>query len=171
MVYALEMFFDKRSENKILEYFKKSKYLTDVKSVPHITLAIFNDINIEKSNNKLRNFCLDNKKFNLYFSNLGLFTAPNPCIFLSPVATEKLLNLNKEIYNIFSEYSTDGFEYYKPCNWVPHCAVDITKDKDDIINSLNYFLKEFKPFEVTIEKIAFVEITKPVRRLKSFELQ
>ena len=133
MAYALEMFFDCDSEKKILGYFNKlkelgiSSYLADLNSLPHITLGIFNDIEPKESFSALKELCAETEKFRLILPSVGVFTHPKPCVFLSPVVTAALLDFHRKTSEKFSFLNCEGFEYYFPGNWVPHCAVDIKR--------------------------------------------
>ncbi len=172
MVYALEMFLDEQTEQKIMNYFQKikdlgiSSYLIDVDSRPHITIGCFHDIHVERANEILKQYCSMLAQFTLTFPSIGVFTFPSPCVFLAPVVTSKLLELHKDLHRVFNFCSSQGFEYYLPDSWVPHCAVDISTDISSICKSTEFLLNEFRAFEGKVTNMAWVEITKPVKRLE-----
>ncbi|WP_346868905.1 hypothetical protein [Clostridium sp. UBA5119] len=67
MKYAIELYFDKETEEKIIKLVKgiaregiSEKYL-EWKTRPHITIAIFNDIDIEKCDKLLKEIAKDTK--------------------------------------------------------------------------------------------------------------
>lgn len=177
MVYALEMFFDPNTEQKVMKYFTDIKesginsYLVDVDSRPHITVGCFNDIDVPRANDALKNYCKKLEKFTVGFSSLGIFTYPKFCVFLSPVNTKELLILHKDMHKTFDFCTAEGFEYYLPGSWVPHCAVDITDDINVMRRSSDYLLNNFKPFEAEVTNVGWVETTQPVKRLERFYLR
>lgn len=126
MVYALEMFFEKPGEDIIMEYWlrfkdeKISTYLLDVDSRPHVTVGCFNNIDIERCSAKLQDFCKANKKLQLIFPSVGVFTKPKPCVFLAPVVTNDLLDIHNKLFEVFRGCDYSGFEFYIKDNWVPH---------------------------------------------------
>ncbi|MCL2773990.1 MAG: 2'-5' RNA ligase family protein [Oscillospiraceae bacterium] len=176
MDYALEMFFDKSTEQKILNYFTDikelniSSYMIDVDARPHITIGCFKDIDIIRANDVLKNYCAILENFKVKLDSIGIFTHPKACVFLAPIVTERLLELHKSLHKEFDFCSVQGFEYYLPDAWVPHCAVDISSDIDVVRRSAEYLMKSFQPFEAEITNIGWVELTKPVKRLERFEL-
>lgn len=177
MVYAIEMFFDNESEKKITSYFYKFKelgistYLLDVDSRPHVTIGVFNDIDVKKSTDVLEKYCTILQKFTLKMSSVGVFPYPKPCVFFAPVITEKLIDLHKDMHKTFDFCNVKGFEYYLPDVWVPHCAVDISTDINVVCKSTDYILRNYIPFDVIVKEIGWIEISKPVKRLECFELR
>ena len=177
MVYAIEMFFDKDTEKKIMEFYYKlkeensSSYLLDIDSLPHVTMGCFNDIDVEECNNRLEGFCNKTPSFSLTFPSVGAFSKPQPVLFLSPVVTQELLNIHKDLWSLFSDCNYFSHEFYVPGYWIPHCTVDISGDIDVICKSTELLLLNFSPIKGQITNMQWVEITNPVKRLQTCMLK
>ncbi|MHB1485252.1 MAG: 2'-5' RNA ligase family protein [Saccharofermentanales bacterium] len=176
MIYALEMFFDPETEiiiNGYLDELKDagiSKYLLDVVSRPHITIGVFNDIDVADCGKRLAGFCKDKEILNLTLSSIGIFTNPKPCVFLAPVVDRKMLDMHDGLQELFSDLDASGYEFYNKDTWVPHCAIDISQDISKISSSADWLMSRFKPFCCKMTGIGWVEISEPVRYLFYFDL-
>jgi hypothetical protein len=176
MVYALEMFFDKSAEDMIYGFFNDlkenniSSYMLDVDARPHISIGVFNDIDIADCSNRLKRFCEQTSKINISFSSLGVFTFPKPCLFLAPIVNQSLIEIHNKLHSLFNDTNHTGFEYYLPNEWVPHCAIDISPDINVICKSTDLIMKKFIPIDCEIFEIGWVEISNPAIRLNSFSL-
>ena len=102
MMYAIEMYFDKETEEKIMRLAQKiadaglsTKYL-EWKTRPHVTLAVYNDIDEDRCAQLLEKFANDHKAFPALFDAVGMFNYTKT-IFLSPVMTKSLYELHSEL--------------------------------------------------------------------------
>ena len=102
-MYAIEMYFDKETEEKIMRLAHKiadaglsTKYL-EWKTRPHVTLAVYNDIDVDRCAQLLEKFANDRKAFSALFDAVGMFNYTKT-IFLSPVMTRSLYELHSELY-------------------------------------------------------------------------
>jgi len=174
----LNISFDLESEQKIMNYLTNikelgiSSYLLDMGKFPYITIGGFRDIDITHASETLKKYCTELEKFKIRFSSIGIFTHPTTGVFLAPVANKKLLDLHEGLHKKFSVYSVEGFEYYLPDVWVPHCAIDVSADVNVVCKSTEYLMRNFKPFDVEITNIGWVEASKTtIKRLEYFELR
>lgn len=176
MLYALEMFLDRKTEDAVYGLYQRLKeenistYLLDVNCRPHVSIGVFHDIDVPSCNDRLKDFCMNTSAIPLRFSSVGVFTAPGPCVFLAPIVTQTLLATHQRLMSLFADCDHKGHEYYLPDQWVPHCAVDIAKDIHTICRSTDLLLKEYTPIHGYVEEIGWVEVTKPVKRLETFHL-
>ena len=74
MTYAIEMYFDKETEEKIMSLAKKvadaglsTKFL-EWKTRSHVTLAIFNDVDEDRCTKLLESFAKEHKAFPAFLS-------------------------------------------------------------------------------------------------------
>ena len=102
-MYAIEMYFDKETEEKIMRLAHKiadaglsTKYL-EWKTRPYATLAVYNDIDVDRCAQLLEKFANDRKAFSALFDAVGMFNYTKT-IFLSPVMTRSLYELHSELY-------------------------------------------------------------------------
>lgn len=79
MQYAIELYYDKETENKLFELAKKiadegisTKFL-EWKTRPHLTLACFNDVEETECIEKLKVFAENHKATPAYIGSIGMF--------------------------------------------------------------------------------------------------
>jgi len=79
MPYAVEMFFDKESDEYIRGLWRTlresgiSSYMYDSENVPHITLSVFRELDTADADKRLISFTEKVSKFKLVLVNLGAF--------------------------------------------------------------------------------------------------
>ena len=79
MKYAIELYYDKETEQKLFNLAKRvadeklsTKFL-EWKTRPHLTLACFNDVNEVKCIQQLKNFAQTHKPMPAYIGSIGMF--------------------------------------------------------------------------------------------------
>ncbi|MBZ9635168.1 2'-5' RNA ligase family protein [Clostridium sp. FP1] len=178
MLYAVELYFDKKTEEKIMRLpngiAKKgiSKRYLEWKTRPHITLGLFNNIDFENCDKLLDKLTKQISSFPTHLSSIGVFNN-SKCIFLSPVVTRELFELHREFHNTFSFCDHSGYEYYLPDSWVPHCAV-MLGDSDDanaLCASVKYVIENYEVIHGFFCEISFVEIIMPVKEHVAHKLK
>ena len=101
MQYAIELFFDKETEEKILKLANRvaeenisTKFL-QWKTRPHVTLACFNDVDEKLCIEKLKEFAESHKVVPANLDSVGMFN-DTKVVFLNPT-------MNKSLYNLQSD--------------------------------------------------------------------
>ena len=179
MTYAIEMYFDKETEGIIMRLAHKiadaglsTKYL-EWKTKPHVTLAVYNDIDADRCAKLLEQFAKEHKVFPALFDAVGMFNYTKT-IFLSPVMTKSLYELHSELYALMQEFEASAWEWYKqPDCWVPHCTVALTSEDEENVfyEASDLVLHEFKKLEGVYTSVGLVKITFPVEELKTFDFR
>ena len=178
MTYAIEMFFDNETEDKIMSLAKKiadaglsTKYL-EWKTRPHVTLAIFNDVDEDKCRKLLERFAKTHNAFPAFLDSIGMFN-DTKTIFLSPTMTRSMYDLHSELYALMNEFDSQGWEWYQPDGWVPHCTIALTSEDEEntFYQASNLILREFEKLEGLYNSVGLVKITFPVEELVTFDFQ
>ena len=164
MMYAIEMYFDKVTEEKIMRLAQKiadaglsTKYL-EWKTRPHVTLAVYNDIDVDRCAQLLEKFANDHKTFPALFDAVGMFNYTKT-IFLSP---------------LMQEFEASAWAWYKqPDCWVPHCTVALTSEDEENVfyKASDLVLHAFKKLEGVYTSVGLVKITFPVEELATFKFR
>ncbi len=176
MDYALEAFLDGEAERRVAALWAElaaaglGRYLLDVGARPHVTLAIYRDMDAPSCTARLQAFARNAPPVFARFSSLGVFPAPRPCVFLAPVVTRALLQLHEAARASFSDCDDTSHAYYRPGAWVPHCAMDIGADLSAVCRSADFYLRRLSPFPATLCSLGWVAVDKPVRQLCAFSL-
>ena len=176
MTYAIEMYFDKETEEKIMRLAHKiadaglsTKYL-EWKTKPHVTLAVYNDIDADRCAQLLERFAKERKAFPAIFDSVGMFN-DTKTVFLSPTITRGLYYLHIELHVLMKEFEASAWKWYKPDCWVPHCTVALTSEDEENVfyDASDLVLHEFKKLEGVYTSVGLVKITFPVEELKTFD--
>ncbi|GKX30908.1 2'-5' RNA ligase [Vallitalea longa] len=179
MGYAIEVFFDKTSEEKLIEYWRLlhqhgySSYMYENGGHPHIAFAVFDDDIKDINNFKkiIREYYKGIKSFEILFSYLGLFTTDEGVSFIAPKISLQLLEYHKRFYNKICENGYDEWfnDYYKPDVWIPHCTMTIQTNVRNQMKGLDLLRSVFKPFKAQVERVALIEFY-PIKYLEVIEL-
>ena len=177
MQYAIELFFDKETEEKLFALAQRvaeeklsTKYL-EWKTRPHVTMACFNDIDEEKCKRQLESFAKAHNAIPVHFASVGMFNDTR-AIFASPVMTESMYQLQRELHEYMKGFDTKGWEWYCPNTWVPHCALAMTgEDADDVFyKASDLILHEFRKMSGMFVSVGLIRITFPVEEIFTVKL-
>ncbi len=177
MKYAIELYFDKKSEEKVYSLANKiadakisTKYL-DWRTRPHITLACYNDVDEERCISKLKAFAENHQKMPAGLASVGMFV-DTKTIYLAPIMTSIMYQFQRELHETLSDFDTQGHEWYIPNRWVPHCAIALTKEDTDeaFFKASDLVLHQFEKIFGEFTAIGLVKISFPVEEVFTIEL-
>lgn len=177
MQYAIELYYDEKTENQLSQLAKgiadrkiSTKFL-EWKTRPHLTLACFNDVNEVECIEKLKLFAKTHSIMPAYIGSVGMFN-DTKTVFVSPIMTSSMYQFQKELHIALKDFDTNGWEWYRPDRWVPHCTMALTKEDDPeaFFQASNYILQEFKKISGKFTSIGLVKITFPVEEIFTIEL-
>ena len=121
MLYAIELYFDKETEQSLLNLAKEvadknlsTKFL-EWKTRPHLTLGCFHDVEEQKCARQLEGFAKNHDPIAVCLASVGMFVDTR-AIFASPVMTEHMYRLQRELHECLTGYDTTGWEWYCPDN-------------------------------------------------------
>lgn len=169
MSYAIEMNFDKAASNKIkklwtsLKYHKICDFMADNGIEPHLTLCVLAD-EAEKSEGHIttlvENFFANEKPIRVDVVSVGVFPNEANVVFLSPVVTKHLLDVQERLYKLLDEAGYGDYitERNKPHNWNPYVTMTMNIKETDMIDALKLLKRKFKPMTATLESAAFLRI-------------
>ena len=69
--------------------------------------------------------------FEVQTSGLGIFTGPNPVLYIPVTRTAMLSRIHERVYERVVQHSTGEVGYYQPPTWTPHITLahgDLTPD-------------------------------------------
>ena len=170
--YAIEMYFDKETEDKIMSLVQKiadnklsTKFL-EWKTRPHVTLAVFNEVDENKCIELLKEFTKERKVLPAFLDSVGMFN-DTKTIFLNSTMTKNMYQLQSDLYDTMKEFDTKGWEWYLPDGWVPHCTIALnSEDEEDVFyKASELVLREFKKIEGKYTALGLVKLTFPVKEI------
>lgn len=177
MGYAIELYFDQNSEDKIRKIWKAlyekniSTFMYESNSIPHITLSVYND-NLNDMNEFVNHVISYSKQltpFKLVLSNIGVFNTKEGVVFLGPKVTSKLLNVHKDFHEHMKKYEKHEWKYYSPDLWIPHCTMAIDIDKPKMLDSVDIISSMFEPIELNIERVGIIKF-RPIEYIEIIKL-
>ena len=177
MKYAIELYFDKKTEKRLLDMAQKvadekiSTRFLEYKTRPHMTLACFNNVDEETCIKKLKEFAGSHQIMPAYIGSVGMFT-DTKTIFVSPIMNSSMFNLQRALFENLKDFDTKGFEWYHPDRWVPHCTLALTADdgEEAFYRASNLLLHAFEKIAGQFAEIGLVRITFPVEEVFSVNL-
>ena len=132
----------------------------------NLTLACFNDVDEQQCMRQLESFAKAHNAMPAYLDSVGMFNDTR-AIFASPLMTESMYRLQRELHECMKGYDTKGWEWYCPDNWVPHCTLAMTsEDEDDVFyKASDLILHEFRKMSGMFEYVGLVKVTFPVEEI------
>lgn len=91
-------------------------------SVPHVSLAVYDDFVLGKLPDDLAAFAKTLSALPLKLVNLGIFTGSRNVLFAAPVVTEQLLAIHQRFHQTFTTVGSCS-EHFRPGAWVPHVTL------------------------------------------------
>ena len=127
--------------------------------LPHITLADFEDLPLNKAVTTLTNDLLIPQPIPITFNSLGSFLGTN-IVFLSPVISPALASLHLRIHELFSDnVSVDSL--YGPESWQPHLTLANRIDPTNFPKLYELCHQHFSKMESKIVGLKLIHIDSP----------
>jgi len=161
MPYAVVLLFEESSIHPIAAI-KKS--LVKFQSIepdqneipPHLTLAIFDDIDCSACEEKLEDLAEAFDIDAIHFDHLGLFTQNSYILFLAAQTSLDLLEFHAEVHHMLSASTSGSWQIYQPGRWVPHITLAKSISKDSLPESIELTDAINLPFSANIAQIGII---------------
>lgn len=183
MPYAVELLFDEEGEARVRRIWEALKaaglgaYMVESGSIPHITLAVCDSLSTSDTGNlsriaeirfckRLGEFAARWAPFAVNFGSVGAFPQSGT-VFLAPIPSEDLLMIHRHFHCSFDDFEANGWKYYKPSLWVPHCTLSANAEDSAVPEVIRLVLGKFRPFRVVIAAASLVRFQPAVRVVES----
>jgi 2'-5' RNA ligase len=174
MPFGVMLYFDDQTEKTILNIWRtladnnQSSGMLGAGLRPHITLAIYEDLDCQPCENELVKITAKTASLPLQLTHLGIFTNPEPVIFAAPLVTEELLAFHKDLQSRLANEGKNPNELYKPDKWVPHCTLSLGYKIENLANIIQICQTLPFPMEVRAIQLGVVNF-KPVKDLFNYD--
>jgi 2'-5' RNA ligase len=127
--FAVELNFDPVTTAKIRDLWIQladadiSSFMLDVHAEPHISLAVFDDIDLVSAGEMVADFASWCPPISIKLGAVGSFPTAEGVVYLAPIVTAQLLEVHGHFHTRLTECGLLQRAYYKPDNWIPHCTV------------------------------------------------
>ena len=176
MPHAIEMSFGPVSEEKVRDIWRElarrgvSSYMRDCGARPHISLAVFDELDPEDAERKLSAFAAEVSPFPVLLSNLGVFSGDLSVLFLGPVVSAELIGAHRKVHELFARDRPSEWEHYLEEKWIPHCTLALDLSREMVPRAVESCMAVHLPIEATVTEIGLIEF-RPVKELFSFNLR
>ncbi len=181
MPYAVELFFDQRTDTAVRRLWKWladegiSTYLASSDSIPHISLGGFDDLDEMQTaqvTGVLQELSETTEPFPLTFAGIEGFVNKG-VIFLAPEPSEFLSGLHGRFCDALGDLGSLLWPLYAPGTWAPHCtlAVELLPCSRHLVDQVRRALSEHieLPWPLTVERMGMVKF-RPIEHQVSFGL-
>jgi len=162
MAFAVNIYFDPVTEMLLKHFWKKLDGAdlpnkTQRSFRPHITLCIFDQIDCGDCECYINQISSQFKLHLVNLDHLGIFNNGEKVLFLGPTPNERMLTMQKEMFETLSGFASQPWELYHPDAWVPHCTLANDLDEDGLKKALQIALKIQLPIQAEVSQIGIIE--------------
>lgn len=172
MPYAVELYFDMESTKKIEDIrtkLKENGIGVDEGTKPHVSIAIYENLDIETFRIKLQKFSYQRNPLDIILASIGIFASECPVVFLAPIVTSGLLKFHKEFHEFFKELGDSAWDYYRPEKWVPHCTLAMNIPGEMVSRAVELARHFALPIYGTLQRVGVIEFS-PNKQLFEYDL-
>lgn len=128
-----------------------------LKSHPHITYQIATCYKVKLLESVLQRFAASKTSFKVRTGGLGIFSGPQPVLYLPVVRTLELTQFHEALWQEIFNVGSDILDYYHPPDWVPHVTLGIGDlNKDNLSQIVRYLVERDFNWEITVDNVALV---------------
>jgi hypothetical protein len=126
MPFGVTMFIDPESEKAIQAIWESlaqkgiSSFMLDNNVRPHITVAVYDELEIDLFLRKFNDFIKELSPISFSLSSIGAFLNPRGTVFLAPTVTHRLMNIHSRFHEFFHDLEHSLSEFSLPGRWFPH---------------------------------------------------
>lgn len=163
MSYAVELFFERGTDKAVRRIWRMlakrviAPYLHNSANRPHLTVALYSDIDLAESEAALARFADETMAFPLTLAALGAFPpAREAVVFCAPIVTAHLLDVQTRIHMSLNAAASEPDQLYVPGNWSPHCSLATHCPPERVIDAFAVCLALPLPLDARVEEVGIV---------------
>ncbi|GIP29349.1 hypothetical protein J23TS9_44790 [Paenibacillus sp. J23TS9] len=122
---------------------------------PHITLAGYQNMNIDDFIYSFDRLFDMQSKFHLEFNVLGTFIHSGT-LFLTPTPARELLDIHAKLHKELGKYPTDS-DLYLPGQWIPHCTIANRLSQDKLLEAFNYCTNNMEMITALVNEVSIIK--------------
>jgi 2'-5' RNA ligase len=129
MAYAVSVFFDEQTDRAVRTIWRQieaagiSSFLSQGPFHPHLTLAIFERLDVDGARVVLASLAAGQPPLPVALPSVGAFPGGEGVVFLSATITGALLGLHRQVHTLLTDHAGAPVPYYLPERWNPHCSL------------------------------------------------
>lgn len=180
MGFAVELYFDPQTEARVRGLWQTlasqgvNSYQIDVGARPHISLAVFTDLDPERLRADMEDFGRVTPRLSVELASVGSFATAEGVVYIAPAATPLLLETHRHYHARLTALQVQPIDYYLPGRWKPHCTVGTHLPSDKMADALRICRESCIFGPARFEEIGLIQFQGPTARtefLYTFPLQ
>jgi len=175
VAFAVVLYFEENHEKEFLRIWESlssenlTANLVEAEIRPHITLAIFDELNCRPCESQSANVASHTQPISFQITHLGVFTRPELVVFAAPTVTQELLAFHSNLHDALATDTKNPWEMYLPGQWVPHCTLALGFDLKNLGKITDKCLELQLPMQVQANQVGVVEF-QPMKDVFKFRL-
>lgn len=164
MPYAVELYFDERTEALIKAIWEKlaQKGVSDRQikrgARPHVALAVFEDCDPGEITYLIRQLAQEQTQVEARFEALGTYCSADGVLFLIPVLSPRFFLLHSNCIRLLSPLVQGLKETCRPQRFVPHCTIAHGLEKEILGKAVALFSNKALPIVGTFNRIGLFDL-------------
>lgn len=164
MPFAIELYFDERTESLIKAIWEKlaekgvSDRLAKKGTRPHVALAVFEDADAGDLAFILRQMSRDQAPVEARFEALGTYCSADGVLFLAPVVSPRFFLLHSTVIKSLGPMAIGLKETCRPNRFVPHCTIAYGLDKESLSRAVALFSNRALPIVGQFNRIGLFDL-------------
>lgn len=163
-MYSINLIFETSAESSVTNLWRElsvrgipTDFVGSVGLRPHITLAMFYDIDEKKLVDIFLNCKQNFTPMTLEVESIGIFPSSGTC-FLKPTIDLGLLEFHNKIHNSLVCFSDFSYSLYTPGKWNPHISLAINLKNIELLKAVEYLLEIFEPIKIQVTDLGLYKI-------------
>ena len=163
VAFAVSVFFDERTDTIVRQAWTRmtetgiSCLLSDGPYRPHLTLAIYAELDVDAFTPALAALARSQEAFAIALSYPGVFTGEEIAVFFAATVSQTLLALHLRVHRLLAQCGTGPSPYYLPDRWNPHCSVARRIEAGLIPQAVTNCLDAPLPLRGLIESVGIIQ--------------
>lgn len=164
MPYAIELYFDERTEALIKAIWEKlaekgvSDRLIKRGNRPHVALAVYEDADPGDIAYQLRLLAKEQAPVEARFEMLGTYCSADGVLFLCPVVSPRFFLLHSTVIKMLNPMAQGLKESCRPNRFVPHCTIAYGLDKENLSKAVSLFSNKALPIIGQFSRIGLLDL-------------
>jgi hypothetical protein len=124
---------------------------------PHVSYQVATHYNVKSLESVLRRFAASKTSFKVRTGGLGIFTGPQPVLYIPVVRSPELTQFHEALWQEISSTGSGFEDYYHPAHWVPHITLGfVDMKKGDLGQIVRLLAERDFNWEMTVDSIALI---------------
>ena len=135
---------------------------------PHFSYQVASDYNIVVLEDILRTFAADHTPFQARTAGLGIFTGPQPVLYIPVVRSPELTLFHQTLWERIDRVGNGIQACYHPDQWMPHITIGFGDMSSEKLSQIVRYLGERDfHWEITVDNVALIYDTGTKQELRS----